>query len=394
MLATLVADFGTLDLAEDALQDALVLALQRWPDAGIPESPRAWLIVTARRRAIDRVRRDKSFAKKGAELELLAKPGYNAGDTGVDVAIRDERLRLIFTCCHPALSAAAQIALTLKTLCGLKTTEIARAFLVPETTMAQRIVRAKRKIRAANIPYRVPPPELWKDRLDSVLAVVYLIFNEGYEATSGVDLTRRRLCAEAIRLGRLVIDLIPDEPEANGLLALMLLHDARRAARADTLGNVVSLEAQDRRLWSRGQIDEGNLELMRAGRSDHSGPYQIQAAISAIHSNAESFAATDWQEVVRLYQQLYAITASPVVLVNAAVAQAMDGDVAAGLDMLEVAAEGGALAAYQPYHAACADMLRRTHKADAAIQAYHRAISLSRNQAEIRFLRQRLSEIE
>ena len=393
VLATLVADFGALDLAEDSLQDALVAALRRWPNAGIPESPRAWLIVTARRRAIDRVRRDQSFAKKRAELELLANPGHDGGDFGVDIAIRDERLRLIFTCCHPALSAAAQIALTLRTLCGLRTTEIARAFLVPETTMAQRIVRAKRKIGAANIPYRIPPPELWKERLDSVLAVLYLIFNEGYEATSGEDLTRSRLCKEAIRLGRLVIELIPDEPEANGLLALMLLHDARRPAREDAAGNVISLEMQDRDLWSQSQIAEGNLELARAARAVGNGPYRIQAAISAMHSNAKNFAATDWQGIGRLYRQLYDITASPVVLVNAAVAQAMDGDVAVSLEMLELAAKSGTLNEYQPYHAARADMLRRLGRTDAAIRAYNNAISLSRNEAEIRFLRQRLSEL-
>jgi RNA polymerase sigma-70 factor (ECF subfamily) len=305
ILATLVGHLRDIDLAEDVLQDAAVAALQHWPKEGVPRHPRAWLLQTARRRAIDLFRRDARFKAKREQLQALVALDARAPEDDAEATVVDERLSLIFTCCHPALGEQARVALTLRTLGGLTTTEISRAFLVPETTMAQRLVRAKRKIKAANIPYRVPPPHLWPQRLESVLSVIYFIFNEGYSATSGGKLTRAELCGEAIRLGRILLYLPPHEPEAAGLLALMLLHDSRRAARTDSEGNLVTREHHDRSLWSREQIQTGERYLRSALATARPGPYQVQAAISAVHANAGSHAGTDWREITCLYRKLY-----------------------------------------------------------------------------------------
>ncbi len=385
-----VRDLG---LAEDVLQDACVAALRRWPEDGVPRQPRAWLLRTARHKAIDRFRRDANFKAKRAQLEILVELERKAKPDEMDDTIEDDRLRLVFTCCHPALAEQARVALTLRTIAGLTTTEIARAFLVPETTMAQRIVRAKRKIKAAGIPYRVPPPRLWPERLHSVLSVIYLVFNEGYATTSGHQPTRASLCDEAIRLGRILVDLVPREPEAAGLLALMLLHDSRRRARADESGNLVTLEQQDRGLWNREQIEAGATLLRRAGNLGAAGPYQIQAAISAAHAAAESHDTTDWREITSLYRQLYALLPSPVVALNGAVAVSFADGVDAGLAALTDLERQGALERYQPFHAARADLLRRAGRGQDAAGAYRQALMLTTNVAERRFLEARLQEL-
>ena len=385
-----VRDF---ELAEDVLQDAFVAALQHWPEVGIPDNPRAWLLQTARRKAIDRFRRNANFAAKRVELQVLSELEAQTWQDDVDDTIPDERLRLIFTCCHPALAAPARVALTLKTLGGLTTAEIARAFLTPETTMAQRLVRAKRKIKVANIPYRVPPPHLWSERLGSVLSVVYLIFNEGYAATSGPQLTRADLCAEAIRLGRIVAGLAPAEPEAGGLLALMLLHDSRRGARTHCDGSLATLEDQDRTLWDRGQIDAGTAILRRALAAGAPGPYQLQAAISAVHAEAARFADTDWQEICLLYEKLHDLQPSPVVRLNQIVAISFADGAKAGLAALDELGRQSDLDNYQPYHAARADVLRRLGRDGDAAAGYRRALELTRNASERAFLERRLSEV-
>jgi len=385
-----VRDFA---LAEDVLQDAVVAALQHWPENGIPGHPRAWLLTTARRKAIDRLRRDTTFKTKRAELEVLAELERHSQEDEVDDTIPDERLRLIFTCCHPALSKQARVALTLRSVAGLTTTEVARAFLVPEITMAQRVVRAKRKIKAANIPYRVPPPNLWAERLGSVLAVVYLIFNEGHTATSGPALIRADLCREAIHLCRTLVDLAPEEPEVIGLLALMVLHDSRRTARTGNEGNFVTLEYQDRALWEQSRIEEGDKLLRAALAMGAPGPYQIQAAISAVHARADSFAETDWREISSLYAELYERQPSPVVKLNGSVALSFDQGPEAGLELLEQLEDGGELASYQPFFAAKADLLRRAGRTKEAEGAYETAIALTRNAAEKRFLEDRLQEL-
>ena len=393
VLVGYVRDFG---LAEDMLQDACVVALQRWPEEGVPNNSRAWLLQTARRKAIDRFRREANFEAKRAEIEILTKLDHQAQsgeEDDVDETILDDRLRLIFTCCHPALEEHARVALTLRTLGGLTTPEIARAFLVPETTMAQRLVRAKRKIKAANIPYIVPPPHLWPERLDSVLSVIYFIFNEGYAATSGGKLTRADLCHEAIRLGHILVGLAPQEPEAAGLLALMLLHDSRRPARTDDMGNFVTLEQQDRTLWNHEQIDAGMSLLPRALAMGGLGPFQIQAAISAVHAQAKSYSATDWNEIRLLYGKLYELQPSPVIKLNAAVALSFALGAHAGLAAIAELDEQRVLEQYQPYHAARADFFRRAgHKEDSAA-AYRRALEFTDNAAERRFLEQRLLEV-
>lgn len=380
-------------LAEDMLQEAFLVALQRWPDAGVPEQPRAWLLRTARNKAIDRFRRDANFAVKRAELVILAELEASTMPDETDESIEDERLRLIFTCCHPALADQTRVALTLRTIGGLTTPEIARAFLVPEATMAQRLVRAKRKIKAAGIPYRIPPPHLWPERMVSVLSVIYFIFNEGYAATSGDQPTRAGLSEEAIRMGRVLVDLVPGENEAAGLLALMLLHDSRRAARADAAGNLVTLEHQDRSLWRRDQIAAGQELARRTAGRGAAGPYQIQASISAVHASAATYESTDWRRITALYDDLYALNPSPVIALNRAVALSFAVGPEAGLVELCTINDQGALDGYQPFHAAHADLLRRTGQTRDAGAAYGQALALTRNDAERRFLEGRLQEV-
>ena len=339
------------------------------------------------------MRRDASFQAKRAELTLLRELDRPVGQDDVDETIADERLRLIFTCCHPALGEAARVALTLRTLGGLATEEIARAFLVPKATMAQRLTRAKRKIKVAGIPFEVPEPDLWAERLGSVLSVIYLIFNEGYSASSGEAPIRCELCREAIRLGRILAKLVPAEPETAGLLALMLLHDSRRTARSDAQGNLITLEQQDRPRWDRDLIAAGARLLDGALAHGSPGPYQIQAAISALHAQAPSYAATDWQEITLLYGELYALRPSPVVRLNAAVALSYAEGAEAAIPMLAELERQGALARYQPFHAAHADILRRAGRKTAAAKAYRQAIALTGNATERRFLEGRLGGV-
>jgi RNA polymerase sigma-70 factor, ECF subfamily len=384
-VAVLVRVFGDIDIAEDAVQDAFATAVQRWPAAGLPPSPAGWIITTARNKAIDRLRREAKRDDRHAQAALL-----HARDEPVEESpVRDDRLRLIFTCCHPALAPHARVALTLRLLGGLTTPEIAHAFLVPEATMAQRLVRAKGKIRDANIPYRVPEEHDLPDRLAAVLAVVYLVFNEGYAASSGNRLVREDLCAEAIRLGRLLLELMPDEAEVMGLLALMLLVQSRRATRTTPEGELVLLADQDRSRWDRELIAEGQALVRRCLRRDQPGPYQLQAAINAVHSDAPTAALTDWRQIVALYDQLMAVAPSPVVALNRAVAVAeVDGPQAA-LALIETLD----LESFHLFHAIRAHLLRRLDRRAEAGRAYDAAIALAGNAAERAFLERRRAEL-
>jgi RNA polymerase sigma-70 factor (ECF subfamily) len=394
VVATLIRTAGDWDLAEECAQDAFAMALQRWPRDGIPDRPGAWLTTAARNRAIDVLRRRAVGAAKLREVAAMtpAEPFDEPGPADDESGVPDDRLRLMFTCCHPALSLEARVALTLRTLAGLTTAEIARAFLSSEPTMAKRLVRAKQKIQNAGIPYRVPPAHLLPERTPGVLGVLYLLFNEGYSATAGADLVRQNLCAEAIRLARVLVTLMPDEPEAAGLLALMLLHDARRSARLDAAGDLVTLEDQDRSLWDQASIGEGVAVLGGALRRGQPGVYQVQAAIAACHATAATAADTDWAQIARLYEQLARFLPTPVVELNHAVAVGMAQGPAAGLALVEALEASGQLAGYHLLPATRADLLRRLGRLGEAAVAYREALELASTDTERRFLSRRLAE--
>ncbi len=397
IIAALIRLCGSFDRAEEAMQDAFAAALAHWTEHGIPDNPGAWITAASHRKLIDLARRERTRREKrellsdGTEDSAADDPAsfYESAAN----ALPDDRLRLIFTCCHPALNSEAQIALTLRTLGGLTTEEIARAFLLPQSTLAQRLVRAKRKIHEARIPYEVPPEHELPQRRASVQAVIYLIFNEGYLATSGDSLVRRELCAEAIRLARLLRELYPQDAETLGLLALMLLHDSRRHARVDADGALITLEEQDRSAWDRNQIDEGLALVESALRLRTAGPYQIQAAIAALHAQAAAPERTDWPQIAALYAELAKLNPSPVVLLNRAVAIGMSQGPDRGLMLIDSLGVSGALAEYYLLHAARADLLRRSNRLEAAAEAYRRALALATNETERRFLQRRLQEL-
>jgi len=394
ILATLIGLLGDFDLAEEMLQEAYAVALEKWPSEGTPANQRAWLISTARHKAIDRLRRDQRFERKSEEIAKTAEIAARPESDREEEMFADDRLRLIFTCCHPSLPVEARVVLTLRTVCGITTEEISRAFLIPVATMAQRLVRTKGKIREAGIPYRVPSPEELRDRLDDVLLVVYLIFNEGYLASSGDALIRRELCAEAIRLGRVLFGLLPKQAEAQALLGLMLLHDSRRDARVSAEGELVLLEEQDRSLWHCEQVQEGTELVESALRRGAHGVYALQAAIAALHANAKTAKDTDWPQIAALYDALLRMHESPVIEVNRAVAVAMGRSVEEGLTLLDELERRKELEEFHLLAAARADLLRRLGRPSEAADAYRRALSFATNDIERRFLRRRLAEIE
>jgi len=396
IIATLIRISGSFDLAEEALQEAFISAASKWDLEGTPNNPGAWLTKVAHRRLLDTFRRDKTHTDKQTEIAFEAtrlQPYVEPELIEDAMEYPDDRLRLIFTCCHPSLTREAQIALTLRTLGGLTTTEIAHAFLLPESTLAQRLVRAKQKIRLARIPYEIPSVDRIADRLSAVQAVIYLIFNEGYAASTGQNLIRNDLCAEAIRLGRVLCELLPDEPENIGLLALMLLQDSRRNARVNDDGELVTLEEQDRSRWDAREIDEGVSLVQRALRLRRVGIYQLQAAIAAVHAEAQTASETDWRQIVALYEELLRLTASPIVALNHAAAVAMSEGFERGLGLIEAANENDALQNYYLFHASRADLLRRLHRYDEAASAYETALSLTTNRVEQNYIRHRLAEI-
>lgn len=397
LLASLIKQFRDIELAEDALQDSVVAALINWPEKDIPESPLAWLMQTAKRKAIDRLRRSDNYALKQEQvalLLLLENDNCDNSDSPDDQSIEDERLRLIFTCCHPALTESAQVALTLHTLCGLSTRQVAKAFLLPETTMGQRLVRAKRKIKMAGIPYLVPEADRLSTRLDTVLAVVYLIFNEGHRSTDGSTLMVIELCDEAIRLGELLNQLLPTQAEILGLLSLMYFHHARYLARIDEDGNPVSLRRQNRKQWIKPHIQKGDSLLEQATSLKQLGPYQIQAALSAVHAQAQSYEKTDWQQIVLLYDKLYQYQPTPVVLLNKAIAISYAGTVEQALKIILSIESDKDLTRYQPLYAAKADILKRLDRNNEAADCFQRAIDLSDNAAERKYLADQIATVK
>jgi RNA polymerase sigma-70 factor (ECF subfamily) len=394
IIAGLIRVSHSFDLAEEAMQDAFAAAVVSWQADGVPDNPAAWITATARRKLVDYARREQTRRNNEGQLLYEYESRTSTIDDDMNQPFEDDRLSLIFTCCHPAINMEAQIALTLRTLGGLTTTEIARAFLVPEATLAQRLVRAQRKIQQARIPYQVPAPESLPERLSAVQKVLYLVFNEGYSASSGDSLLRRELCAEAIRLARTLVELMPHNPENLALLALMLLHDSRRDARSTTDGQLIPLEEQDRSLWHRDQIEEGIHLVERALGRRNAGPYQLQGAIAAIHAEARTAEETDWKQIAALYAILNTAQASPIVALNHAVAVAMSESLERGLAMIDELGAAGELESYRLYHAARADLLRRMGRNLEAIECYRRALSLTSNAVELRYLGRRLSSLE
>ena len=394
IIAGLIRVSRSFDLAEEAMQDAFAAAVVSWRAQGVPDNPAAWITATARRKLIDYARREQTRRNNEDQLLYEYESRSNVPDEEMSRPFEDDRLSLIFTCCHPAINMQAQVALTLRTLGGLTTPEIARAFLLPETTLAQRLVRARRKIQQARIPYQVPGPESLPERLTAVQAVLYLVFNEGYSASSGDSLVRRELCAEAIRLARTLLELMPNNPENMALLALMLLHDSRRDARCTPEGQLVLLEEQDRSLWHHEQIVEGIRLVERALGRRNLGPYQLQAAIAAVHAEARTARDTDWKQIAALYSILKAGQTSPIISLNHAVAIAMSESLERGLAMIDDLGAGGELDSYHLYHAARADLLRRIGRNQQALECYHRAMALTTNAVELRYLRSRISELE